>query len=317
MSKKLLKLLSILMIVSITIIGCTKETNNNKEISNKEENEVKYKITTSFYPMYLFTKEITKGIEGVEVNNMTNPSNGCLHDYSLTTENLKILEDSDVFVINGGGMEGFMDTVLEQKRDLNIIDSSEDIELLVASHDHDHDHDHENESSEAEKNAHIWLDVNNAIKQIENIKNKLSEYNPENKEKYEENYNTYKEELVKLDNDLKNEIFKLNNKNIVTFHEAFPYFANAYGLNIVSIVQREAGSEPSAKELQETIENIKKVNVKAVFVEPQYPTKTAETIAKETNTSVYTLDPIVTNEKDKTYIEIMKDNLEVLKEALK
>ena len=110
----------------------------------------------------------------------------------------------------------------------------------------------------------------------------------------------------------------IENKNIVTFHEAFPYFAKEYGLNIVSVVQREAGSEPSAKELQETIEKIKNLDVKAIFVEPQYSTKAAETISKETNVKVYTLDPIVTEEsKNSSYIDIMNKNLETLKEAFK
>ena len=91
-----------------------------------------------------------------------------------------------------------------------------------------------------------------------------------------------------------------------------------YGLNIVGVVQREAGSEPSAKELQETIEKIKKLDVKAICVEPQYSTKAAETISKETNVKVYTLDPIVTEEsKNSSYIDIMNKNLETLKEAFK
>lgn len=89
-------------------------------------------------------------------------------------------------------------------------------------------------------------------------------------------------------------------------------------LNIVGVVQREAGSEPSAKELQETIEKIKKLDVKAICVEPQYSTKAAETISKETNVKVYTLDPIVTEEsKNSSYIDIMNKNLETLKEAFK
>ena len=113
-------------------------------------------------------------------------------------------------------------------------------------------------------------------------------------------------------------IVNIKNKNIVTFHEAFPYFAKEYGLNIVGVVQREAGSEPSAKELQETIEKIKKLDVKAICVEPQYSTKAAETISKETNVKVYTLDPIVTEEsKNSSYIDIMNKNLETLKEAFK
>ena len=110
----------------------------------------------------------------------------------------------------------------------------------------------------------------------------------------------------------------VKNRDIVTFHEAFPYFAKEFNLNIVGVIEREPGSEPSAKELQETIEQVKKLKVKALFAEPQYPAKAAETIAKETGSKVYTLDPVVTGPMDAdAYINIMDSNLKILEEALK
>ena len=114
------------------------------------------------------------------------------------------------------------------------------------------------------------------------------------------------------------ELKDIKYKNIVTFHEAFPYFAEEFGLNIVGVVEREPGSQPSAKELKETIENIKKLDVKAIFVEPQYSPKVAETISKETGIKVYILDPIVTGDMNiDEYTTVMDSNLETLKEALK
>ena len=179
-------------------------------------------------------------------------------------------------------------------------------------HDHDHEHDHDEEY-----NPHVWLSVKNAIKQVENIESKLIEYNPENKDVYSNNTKEYVSNLNELDTKIHNELDKIQNKNIVTFHEAFPYFAKEYNLNIVAVVEREPSSEPSAKELQETIEKIKKLDVKAICVEPQYSTKSAQTISKETNVGICTFDPIVTEEsKNSSYIEIMNKNLETLKEAL-
>ena len=110
----------------------------------------------------------------------------------------------------------------------------------------------------------------------------------------------------------------VKNRDIVTFHEAFPYFAKEFNLNIVGVVEREPGSEPSARELQETIEQVKKLKVKALFAEPQYPTKAIETISTETGSKVYTLDPVVTGPMDAdAYINIMDSNLKILEEALK
>ena len=116
------------------------------------------------------------------------------------------------------------------------------------------------------------------------------------------------------------ELDSLPNRNIITFHEAFPYFAEEFNLNIVGVIQVEPDSEPSAKEIESVIETIKSNNVKALFTEPQYSSKTAETIAKETGTKVYTLDPIVTGDATKNayndYIDKMENNLNILKEAL-
>ena len=318
MKIKFKKILIILTLVILSITGCSSNTNDNNKSGSSKDKEDSIKVVTSFYPMYLLASNVVKDIDNVELINMTNSATGCLHDYSLTTDNIKLLEDCDVFIINGAGMESLLDKVLEQKPDLKIIDASEGIELIKSdymdeSHNHDHGHDHDEEY-----NPHVWLSVENAIKQVENIENKLIEYNSINKDKYSQNAREYIEQLSNLDNKIHSELDNIKNKNIVTFHEAFPYFAKEYGLNIVGVVQREAGSEPSAKELQETIEKIKKLDVKAICVEPQYSTKAAETISKETNVKVYTLDPIVTEEsKNSSYIDIMNKNLETLKEAFK
>ena len=314
MKIKFKKILIILTLVILSITGCSSNTNDNNKSGNSKDKEDSIKVVTSFYPMYLLASNVVKDIDNVELINMTNSATGCLHDYSLTTDNIKLLEDCDVFIINGAGMESFLDKVLEQKPDLKIIDASEGIELIKSDYEEESDnHDHDEEY-----NPHVWLSVENAIKQVENIENKLIEYNSINKDKYSQNAREYIEQLSNLDNKIHSELDNIKNKNIVTFHEAFPYFAKEYGLNIVGVVQREAGSEPSAKELQETIEKIKKLDVKAICVEPQYSTKAAETISKETNVKVYTLDPIVTEEsKNSSYIDIMNKNLETLKEAFK
>ena len=106
--------------------------------------------------------------------------------------------------------------------------------------------------------------------------------------------------------------------SIITFHEAFPYFAKEFDLRISAVVEREPGSEPSAKELADTIELVKESNAQALFSEPQYPDSAARTIAKETSAKVYVLDPAVTGpDAYDAYINIMENNLKVLKEALR
>jgi zinc transport system substrate-binding protein len=106
----------------------------------------------------------------------------------------------------------------------------------------------------------------------------------------------------------------------VTFHEAFPYLAKEFKLNIVSVIEREPGTEPTPQELEDTIKQVKTLDTKVLFTEPQYSPAAAETIARETGAKIYQLDPVVTGEANEgaidAYIDTMKKNMAVLKEAL-
>ena len=264
-----------------------------------------FHIVTSFYPMYVATINITQGVDGVTVTNMTKPQTGCLHDYQLMTEDMKTLEKADAFVINGAGMESFLDKVVNQQKNLKIIDASKGIELLK-------DGD--------EENPHVWLSVTDAILQVKNIAEQLKAADPKHADAYEKNAAAYIKKLEAPKTEMHAELDTVPNKDIVTFHEAFPYFAKEFGLNIISVVEREPGTEPTPAELQETIEQVKKLPVKVLFTEPQYSPSAAETIARETGAKIYTLDPVVTGEANdeaiNAYIDTMKKNMKTLKTAL-
>ena len=264
-----------------------------------------FHIVTSFYPMYVATINITQGVDGVTVTNMTKPQTGCLHDYQLMTEDMKTLEKADAFVINGAGMESFLDKVVEQQKNLKVIDASKGIELL---------------KDDDEENPHVWLSVTDAILQVKNIAEQLKAADPKHADAYEKNAAAYIKKLEALKAEMHAELDTVPNKDIVTFHEAFPYFAKEFGLNIISVVEREPGTEPTPAELQATIEQVKKLPVKVLFTEPQYSPSAAETIARETGAKIYTLDPVVTGEANdqaiNAYIDTMKKNMETLKTAL-
>ena len=325
MKFKLPKLLTLLITTSFLFIGC-----NNNVDSNKTTDDDTLNIVTSFYPLYISTINITKDIPNVTVTNMTKSQTGCLHDYQLTPQDLKTLENADILVINGAGMESFLNGIISQYPNLEIVDATKGLSLLeddTHSHDdHDHDHDTEDEHSEDddhdhEYNAHVWVSVTGNIDEVKNISSQLENLNPENKEAYESNTNTYVAKLEDLKNEMHEELDNLPNRDIITFHEAFPYFAEEFNLNIAGIIEIEPDSEPSAKEIEEIINTVKEKNIRALFTEPQYSSKVAETIATETGATVYELDPIVTGDSNPDayddYINKMKKNLDVLKEALK
>ena len=265
------------------------------------------KIVTSFYPMYLDAMNITRGIDGVEVVNLTPPQTGCLHDYQLTPEDMKTLETADIFIVNGLGMESFLDKVTEARPDLKIINASDTPEIVPIMED-------------GVPNPHVWMSITYSIKQVKNILAQLCELDPERADNYKRHALDYVDELTTLRDEMQLSLTMMQNKDIVTFHEAFPYFAKEFGFNIIAVIEREPGTEPTPQELAETIDKINALPVKVIFVEPQYSPKAAETIANETGAQIFTLDPIVTGEAKPEnlldYVNRMLTNLMTLAKAL-
>lgn len=302
---KKIGILLLLLFIIFELTGCANNTSTN---------EATLDIVTSFYPIYIATANIVDGVDGVTLSNLTSTEVGCLHDYQLTTANLMTIEKADIFVINGGGMENFIQKVVDSCDDLIIIDSSEGI-----LEEHEEEHDHNEEGHDHGENAHIWVSISLYKKQVNNICEELMKVDPKNAELYRENADIYLKKLEVLKAEMHNtlDIIDDENKNIVTFHEAFDFFAEEFGLNIVAVVEREPGTYPSAGEVAEIIDIINNTDAKAIFVEPQYSRTAADTIARETGVSIYTLDPVVSGELEKdAYEKIMRDNLLNLKEAL-
>ena len=312
MHSKSLKILGLIILSLLVLSGCgannestaaVSQTAGSSSVNNNTEKPIT--ITASFYPMYIFALNITKDMPNVKVIDMTKPITGCLHDYTVTPDDMKNLEGAQFFIINGAGMESFMGKVISQIPNLKIVDSSKGIQLIAGTGDEG-------------DNPHIWVSISNAITQVGNIGDQLSFLDPTNAAKYKENTNAYIKKLEAERDKMHLTLDGVKTRDIVTFHEAFPYFEKEFNLNIVGVIEREPGSEPSAKELAETIDKVNSLKVKALFAEPQYSTKAADTIAKETGAKVYTLDPVVTGPMEAdAYINIMDSNLKTLQEALK
>ncbi|MEI6033486.1 MAG: zinc ABC transporter substrate-binding protein [Verrucomicrobiae bacterium] len=260
-------------------------------------------ILTSFYPMYVSTLNVVGDMPGVNVTCLTEPFVGCLHDYSLTAGDMKRLAGAEIFVANGAGMESFVDKAVKQSPSLKVVEASKGIKLAF------------------EDNPHIWVGISGAIQQVKNIASGLAKADPEHAEQYRKNAAAYVAKLDALRREMHAALDGLKSRDIVTFHEAFPYFASEFKLNIVGVIEREPGAAPNPKELAETIDLVRKQKVHALFAEPQYPSGSAEVIERETGVPVSILDPVVTGprEPDKArdaYLTAMRKNLGVLRKAL-
>ena len=272
-------------------------------------------VATSFYPIYLFTLNLLDGVEGVTVRNLAAPGTGCLHDYQLQTGDMKTLSEADVFLINGAGMEVYLDHVFEAFPDLPVTDASAGVELLPA--------ELEGLSvgeSETLYNAHVWLDPRNAMIMVGNLADGLIAALPGQDEAIANNRDAYIARLEALDTMLHDGLDDQPRKDIITFHEAFPYFAKAYGLNVAAVVNREPGDALSPAALGQLVLLVRELGVPPLFVEPQYDDLAAQTLARETGAAVYTLDPVVTGPEEDAplsyYEDVMLANMAVLQQAL-
>jgi len=260
------------------------------------------RIVTSFYPIYLATLNVARDVPGVEVINMTRPLTGCLHDYQLTPDDLVGLGKADIFIVNGAGMEAFLDKAVQQVPRLKLIQASDGIALM---------------STAGVINPHIWVSVSLHMQQVENIAADLARLDPDHAALYRKNAACYRAKLDTLRTAMRAGLQNVRTRDIITFHEAFPYFAREFGLNVVAVIEREPGSEPSARELAHAITLVRQTGVQAIFAEPQYSAKAAETIARETGATVYRLDPVVTGPMaPDAYLAIMQANLRTLAQAL-
>lgn len=296
--KKALSLLLALLLLALPALACA-ET-----------------VVTSFYPVYLMALNLTQGVEGVTVRNLAAPGTGCLHDYQLQTGDMKALAQADVFLINGAGMEGYLTHVYDAFPSLPVVEAAAGIELLGED-----DLPLAVGEGEGEANAHLWLDVKNASAMAANLCEGLSTVMPERRAAFESNRDAYQARLAELDAELTAGLAELPRREIITFHEAFPYFARAYGLDVVAVVNREPGEALSPAKLSELVTLVRQLGAPPLFVEPQYEDMAAQTLAKETGAPVYTLDPVVTGpegaEEALTYYEeVMRQNMAVLREAL-
>ncbi len=281
----------ILLIVLLIVIG-----NLNR---NETEKDDKVRIVTSFYPMYIMTLNITEGVENVEVENMADNQVGCIHDYTLTTSDLKKFENADIFVENGYGIENFSNNIKESYPNVKIIESASKITDTIEEHE--------------EINAHFWTSIDNYILQVREIADRLKELDNANEAKYEENASEYITKLENLKTKYKNELQNLNGKKVVSLNEAFSYLFKFVGIEEELISTDHEQSALSAEQVKNVIDIMNNENIKTIIIAENDDEQNATAIANETGAKIYRLkDGMSGDGSINSYIDIMEDNLETL-----
>lgn len=278
-------------------------------------------LVTSFYPMYVLAENLMEGVDGVTVSNLTENQTGCLHDYQLTSRDMKLLTQADAFLINGAGMELFIEKVLENNKELPVIEAAHGIALLEGVEHHDHEDEHETAQNEYSheahshaENGHVWMDVELYRTQLATVKEELKRLLPEQAgaletaaEEYDGKLNTLSVELA----DLKK---KTKGIPVVIFHEAFAYLAESLDMEVLMALSLDEETVPSAGEIAEVIEEIKYHGYAVIFIEEAYA-EHAEKILTETAAEVVYLDPLTTGDGGAdSYISGMWSNIEAIRE---
>lgn len=379
MKKKILLLLTVMLLLSF--MGAIFVKLFDSKLSRRgAEDDRGINIVATFYPVYMIGLNLLDQVDEVQIHSLTELQTGCLHDYILTTEDMRLISEADVLVINGGGMESFLDDVKENYPKLTIIDASKGIEMLenteghedhedeeyeryghedAAHEDGDHeDGDHEESDHEATAhedgvhevddhghahdhglyNAHVWMDPQLYIKQINNVREGLINYINNNDEgtgqenKIEDqilainqNADTYISKIQALDSEIEDFVAEMNAsfdrtmsaKQAVIFHDSFVYLANRVGIKVAYTVPLDSDTSLSAGEIAEVIDIVNQEKIKLLFTEEQYKDSIAKQIENETGAKVQVIDTVVVGDGSKdSYLRAMRNNLLVLQKAM-
>ena len=266
-------------------------------------------ISATTLPVYEFTQALCEGTP-LTVGRLITQSVSCLHDYSLNVDQVKQAEGAETIVISGGGLEEFMEDILDPAK---TIDASVGIPMLE-SEDHHHEEEHGHEDHDGhEHDPHIWLDPANAAVMAKNICDGLSRKYPQYTVQFQKNLSPLLERIEALETYGKKTLEHLSCRELITFHDGFAYFAKGFDLEILAAVEEESGSEASAKDLIQLIRLVRENNLPAIFIEKNGSSAAAKIISAETGASVFTLDMAMAGN---SYFDAMYANIDCLKEAL-
>lgn len=316
--KKLTFLLCVMLVLSLGGYAVCKMA-GGKQIESGEKEVL---LVTSFYPMYVLAQNLVPEDGPIVVKNLTENQTGCLHDYQLTAKDMKLLSEADAFVINGAGMELFIESVLTEAEGLLVMDATTGIDLLEGSaHKHDHAHSQEDEVEDEtgehhhEENGHVWMDVARYRVQAANVSEKLQTLFPHYAKEIRTEYEHYDTELEALEAEVHELEAKVQGQHVVLFHDAFAYLADSLSLNVLGSLALDEETVPSAGEIAELIEEIQYHGGAWILMEEAYAVH-AEKIVAETGAKVIYLNPLTSSNEDKqSYLDGMRDNLQAIRDA--
>jgi len=276
-----IKIFALLLAVTL-LCGCvSQDESNHATFSGNASHSIK--VATTLAPLGEFVRAV--GGEKVEVTVVV-PPGAEPHTFEPTPSLMMDLAKADLYVMNGAGLEYWIDNLLAANKEMVVVDSSQGIDLL--------------QENVGEIDPHIWLSLRNGAVQVENICSGLIKVDMQNRDYYIKNRDDYLEKLNALDKELNRTFAGKKMKMFIVQHPAWTYFARDYSLVQIPLMENE--KEPGPKYLGVVIELARKNNISMIFVEPQFNPKSAEVIAREMNARIVPIDPLAGN-----YLDNMKN----------
>lgn len=209
---------------------CSCSSGVTKQEADKEG---EIRIVTSFYPVYVTVMNLTEGVEGIAVENLTPFDIGCLHDYKISPNDLRKLTGTKLFLASGKGMEPFVGMSSLGVPGLELLDCGEDISYII-------------EDEKERENSHYWMNPSNQIEQVHKIKRALCRLDAKNAELYTANAMKYEKRILELGEELNKFREKLQGKRVCIYHDSLEYFTEYLGMK-TKIIPVGADSEEVAK----------------------------------------------------------------------
>jgi zinc/manganese transport system substrate-binding protein/manganese/iron transport system substrate-binding protein len=235
------------------------------------------------------------------------------HTFQPSPRDVRKITQAKLIVLNGTALEGAMADTIEKNtpKQAHTVVLSEGLQTIETESDE--------EPGTYEDNPHFWLNARYAMIYVERIRDGLTAIDPHGAETYRQNADRYLQQLADLDREVETAMTSIpsQRRKLITFHDAYPYFAQRYGLEIVAVAIRSPGREASAQEVAELTREIQRYSVPTVYKEPQFNARILELAARDAGVQVRSLYSDAFSNEVHSYLDIMRYNARQLVEGLK
>ncbi len=308
------------IIAAIFVLTSYSTQGNTTLAGQNQTGRAKLKVIASFFPMYEFAKNI--GGKRADVSVFI-PIGDEPHGWEPPTQQIAMVQNSQLFIYNGAGMESFIPSFLENGSFPNttFVKASEGIQMMDADVQHMDPSEAKPVIEQGGKDPHVWNDPVLAEKEVRNIASAMEKADPTDAQYYEANANSYIGKLDKLDHDIRSGLSDCKTRTFVSFHNAFNYFTQRYNLTDYWISGIAPEAEISPQDLAKVEDVARQNHAKVIFSEDLADPKLAETLAEDVNATTEILSPLEgineTEQKEgATFIGMWYQNLAALRDAM-